>query len=468
MLSRVVAGATIAVGGLSALSIGSSGASASSGVLAHPGKVIFPTIAEAALWRTQSANPHGSGVPGFVLSSHGGLDGIEVTTGTPRVYLVFYGSQWGTASTNASGDLTFSGDPSGMAPRVQDLLKGIGTNNETWSGVMTQYCNGVPTGGTTCPTGGVRVGYPTGGALAGVWYDNSAPSPTKATGNQLATEAVNAAAHFNNTSPGSNRSAQYVIVSPTGLHPDGFNTPFGGFCAWHDYNGDTTLSGGAAPSNYGDIAFTNLPYVPDAGISCGANFVNSGPAGLLDGVSIVEGHEYAETLTDQNAGYGYWDNTSGYETGDECAWLSPLTPGGAQNVTFATGSFAMQSTWSNATSACEISAPIEAGRGTVNDFSIAASPSSGTVAQGSSTSVTVTTATVSGAAQRVALSVSGVPSGATATFSPSSVVSGKSSVLTITASSDASVGAVPVTITGTATSGSNSTDYSLDVASPSV
>src|SRR5262249_58040064 len=74
--------------------------------------------------------------------------------------------------------------------------------------------------------------------------------------------AVNAAAHFGNTTAASNRDAQYIIVSPRGTHPDGYNTPSGQFCAWHDWNGDTTLSGGAVTSPYGDIAFTNSPTSP--------------------------------------------------------------------------------------------------------------------------------------------------------------------------------------------------------------
>ena len=126
---------------------------------------------------------------------------------------------------------------------------------------------------------------------AGVWVDESTASPATATGHQLGVEAVNAAAHFGNTTAASNRDAQYVILSPTGTNPDNWLT--NGFCAWHDYNGDSTLSGGAVTSPYGDIAFTNLPYITDAGASCGQNFVNS--SGPLDGVSIVEGHEYAET-----------------------------------------------------------------------------------------------------------------------------------------------------------------------------
>ena len=290
------------------------------------------------------------------LSYQGGVDGIGVTSGVPKVYLVFWGTQWGTAGTNASGYTTFSGDPKTAAPYIQAWLSGLGSNGELWSGVTTQYCDGplVTAGATSCPAAAAHVAYPAGGVLAGVWYDNSAAAPAQASGNQLAAEAVKAAGHFGNTTAASNRYAQYVIVSPTGTRPDGFNTPSGGFCAWHDYNGDTTLSGGgAAPSPYGDIAFTNMPYVADLGASCGANFVST----ALDGFSIVGGHEYAETITDQNPAGGWVNNTgsssTGQENGDECAWISS-GQGASALVALSTGSFAMQSTWSNDTSACEI------------------------------------------------------------------------------------------------------------------
>jgi serine protease len=293
------------------------------------------------------------------LSYGGGVDGIGVTSGgTEKVYLVFYGSQWGTQGTDAGGNSTFTGDPKAGASVVQKLFKGLGTGGEAWSGVMTQYCDGplVARGATSCPAGAAHVHYPTGGALAGVWYDPSVASPTNATAKQLGDEAVRAAAHFGNTSAASNRDAQYVVLSPTGTHPDGFNTSSGQFCAWHDYNGDPYV-GSSSP--YGDIAFTNMPYVMDMGTSCGQNFVNAGASGADDGYSIVEGHEYAETITDQNPAGG-WTNTtsrtySGQENADECAWISPRSAGGAGNVSTTSGSFAMQATWSNDTNRCDLS-----------------------------------------------------------------------------------------------------------------
>ncbi|HWG61370.1 MAG TPA: hypothetical protein VG253_06620 [Streptosporangiaceae bacterium] len=305
---------------------------------------VIPTRSQMAKMRAWRRT-HAAATSVNNLNYGGGIDRIGVTTGKEKVYLVFYGSQWGTKGTNSNGNVTLSGDPKHTAPYLQQLFKGLGTGGELWSGVMTQYCQGIATGAQSCPsTNTQHVAYPTGGALAGVWVDEGTRSPSQATGHQLGQVAVQAAAHFGNTTAASNRDAQYVILSPTNTHPDGFNTLFGQFCAWHDYNRDTTLSGGPVSSPYGDIAFTNMPYVTDAGASCGQNFVNSN--GTLDGVSIVEGHEYAETITDQNPAGG-WTDVSGSETGDKCAWISPGSAGGAANLTLRTGKFAMQTTWGN-------------------------------------------------------------------------------------------------------------------------
>jgi putative Ig domain-containing protein len=372
---------------------------------------VVPTIPQEKKMRQWAhAHPHAIAASTNDLNYGGGIDGIGVTTGKEKIYVVFYGSQWGTQSTNANGDVTLSGDPSGEAPYLQELYKGLGTNSELWSGVMTQYCDGVTTGSQSCPASNTEhVAYPTGGnVLAGVWVDESTASPSQATGHQLGVEAVNAAAHFGNTTASSNRDAQYIIVSPTGTHPDGFNTATGNFCAWHDWNGDTSLSGGAVSSPYGDIAFTNSPYITDAGTSCGQDFVNSN--GTLDGVSIVNGHEYAETITDQNPPGG-WTDSSGAENGDKCAWITPGTSGGAFDLSLATGSYAMQTTWANdgsgGSGACEASHPIVSNGGntvTVNN----PGNQSGTV--GTAVSLQIT-ATDSASGQTLTYSATGLPAG---------------------------------------------------------
>ena len=335
----------------------------------------------------------------------GGISGVGVTTGPEKVYLVFWGSQWGTQGTNGQGYATFSGDSFGMASDLQAFFTGLGTGGETWSGVMTQYCEGVATLAQACGVSN-HVGYPTGGALAGVWEDTSAASPAKSSGNQIGTEAVAAAEHFGNLTQASNRNTQYVVISPTGTDPDGYIQ--NGFCAWHDYTGDSTLSGGAVSTPVGQLAFTNLPYLLDAGTSCGENFVNGGSAGTLDGVTIVEGHEYAETVTDQFPAGGWTDN-KGNENGDKCAWIQS-GQGAAQNISLTTGSFAVQSTWANdfnsGAGGCEVSHPIVSSGNTIT----VTNPGSKSSIVGSHVSLQVHAAD-SGVAQTITYGASGLPDG---------------------------------------------------------
>jgi serine protease len=69
--------------------------------------------------------------------------------------------------------------------------------------------------------------------------------PSNAMDNQISNEAIQAAGHFGNTTATSRRSVEYVVLFTPGSYPGGFNTPNAGWCAWHDWNGDTTLVGGA-------------------------------------------------------------------------------------------------------------------------------------------------------------------------------------------------------------------------------
>ena len=82
------------------------------------------------------------------------------------------------------------------------------------------------------------------------------------------------------------------------------------------------------------------------------------------------------------------------------------------------------------------------------DFTLSASPAAISTAQGASGTSTVSVAAVNGFAGTTALTATGVPSGATATFSPASVAAGGSSALTL-ASGTAAAGSYTVTVTGT-------------------
>ncbi|MFC4133352.1 M28 family peptidase [Hamadaea flava] len=98
-----------------------------------------------------------------------------------------------------------------------------------------------------------------------------------------------------------------------------------------------------------------------------------------------------------------------------------------------------------------------------NDFSLSASPTSGSVSPGGSLTTTVSTALTNGSAQSISLTSTGTPSGVTVSFSPSTVTTGGSSTATITASASAAPGTYTITLTGTGTSATHSATYTLTV-----
>jgi hypothetical protein len=100
-------------------------------------------------------------------------------------------------------------------------------------------------------------------------------------------------------------------------------------------------------------------------------------------------------------------------------------------------------------------------------FSLSDSPSSLTIAQGASGTSTITVGSSDGFNSAVSLSVSGLPSGVTASLSSNPVTpsSGGSanSTLTLTASSSATAGTATVKVTGTSAGQTTSTTVSLTV-----
>ncbi|MFJ9843475.1 putative Ig domain-containing protein [Kitasatospora sp. NPDC101155] len=424
----------------------------------------MPTIAQNDKMK-QWASTHQESTAGAAtgpqtLSYGGGIDGIGVQSGHSKVYLVFYGSQWGSQSTDANGNAKFSGDSAGAAGAAQQMFKGIGTGNELWSADLTQWCDGpnVASGATSCPSNANFVPYQSGGVLAGVWYDNAAASPSAATGHQLGQEAVTAAAHFGNTTAASNRDAYYVILSPHGTNPDNYQNQY---CAWHDYNGDSTLTGGAVTSPYGDVAFSNQPYNMDSGAGCGVGFVNS--PGTLDGWTMTLGHEWHEMMSDQNPAGGWTNHVSGssyngQENSDECAWLSPGTAGGAANITFGNfGTWAEQASWSNDTNSCAISHPIVGGGSTGNTVSVT-NPGNQTTAQGSSVSLQIQASdTASG--QSFTYAATGLPAGlsinsATGLITGTATTAGSSNVTVTATDTTGAAGSTSFGWTVTGTGGS--------------
>lgn len=100
-------------------------------------------------------------------------------------------------------------------------------------------------------------------------------------------------------------------------------------------------------------------------------------------------------------------------------------------------------------------------------FSLAATPSSATVAPGGTASYAVTPGTTNGFTGTVALSVTGAPAGSTSTFAPASVSMGSSSTLQVATKNNTGTGTYTLTITGTSGTKQASTTVTLVVAVPS-
>lgn len=99
----------------------------------------------------------------------------------------------------------------------------------------------------------------------------------------------------------------------------------------------------------------------------------------------------------------------------------------------------------------------------VPDFSMSVGPTSGSVVQGGSVTATVSITSIAGFDETVGLLASGLLSGATASFSPSSGTPSFDSTLTISAASTTPIGTYSVTITGTGGGKTHSCTYSLTV-----
>ncbi len=102
------------------------------------------------------------------------------------------------------------------------------------------------------------------------------------------------------------------------------------------------------------------------------------------------------------------------------------------------------------------------------DFVFSATPSSQTIGHSASVNYTVTVSPEGGFAGTVALSASGLPSGVTASFNPTSITSSGTATLTLTTNSTAPGGTYPITVTGASGSITHSATVTLAVQASAV
>jgi serine protease len=267
---------------------------------------------------TPTPTPSPTPIPN--LSYYGG----PVQT-SPKVYAVYWGSQW-LAASPAPHASPGAGDPYNVRAFSKSFLNAI--FGSVWLKDVVQYTQ----------SNGQHAGNPAG-AFIGSYTDKSSTLTGTKTYNQTAAEAIAAAAHFGV----SGVNVEIVVFLPTGIGAHNLVLNGGPWCAYHSW---------VRNSSNQVIPYIVMPYTPDAGANCGANyFSGAGDYGALDGVGFLLGHEVAETITDPKvngtAAPTAWTDVDNNEIGDKCEWLDNALDVDA-------GGYPVQSLWNNSRNSCRL------------------------------------------------------------------------------------------------------------------
>jgi hypothetical protein len=251
---------------------------------------------------------------------------------------------------------------------------------------------------------------------------------------------------------GGNNNTYYAIFFPHGktiTQGTSSSCVGGGFCAYHG-----TI---ASVSGFGEVYYGVHPDM-QAGSGCDVGCGTGTPFGNY---TSVASHEMVETITDAEVGLAtvfgpplaWYDQGLNQEIGDLCNAQQGSVVG-SDGVTYT-----VQTEFSNTANDCIVS------RAVANDFTISVNPTTVTVTQGQSGTTTISSAVTSGNPQTIALSVSGVPAGASASFTPTSITAGSSATLTLS-SGTAAAGTYALTVTGTGASATHTASVTFVVRAP--
>ena len=269
------------------------------------------------------------------------------------------------------------------------------------------------------------------------------------------TDAANA--NFNATfTQANNSTGNYVKFSNI--------TPSGGGFTLTATPGASSNGTKRAPVNGIQIVPTAPPPPPPPDFTIAA-----APASRT--VTQGTGTSYTVTIGAVNGFAGVVNLTAGGLPADATASFTPasVTGGGTATLdvttsaTTPTGSPTITITGTSAalTHATTVSVVVTAPPSP--DFTIAATPTSQTITQGTSTTYTVGIGAVNGFSGAVTLSAGGLPANATASFSPASIAGSGSATLNVTTAASTPAGTSTLTVTGTSGALAHAATVSLTV-----
>lgn len=277
--------------------------------------------------------------------------------------------------------------------------------------------------------------------------------------------------------------ANVVSVGGTDLTTQSAGGPWASETAWVDSGGGISPDGIAIPSwqqlsgviNSSNRGSTTLRNGPD--VSANANFTfyvcadqTTCTANNYGGTSFAAPMwaGYIALVNQQLAANGkgtigfinptiYQQNVGSQYAAD----FHDITSGTSGSYSAVTG-FDLVTGWGSPNSGllAALTGPAQPG------YSLSASPSSVTIADGNAGNTTITSTATGGFNSAVALSASGQPSGVTIGFSPTSITGTGSSTMSITVGSTVAAGTYTITVSGTSGSTVETTKVTLTVTNP--
>jgi len=318
--------------------------------------------------------------------------------------LTYYG---GPVIENAKVYIVWWGPASRLSPLITDGTMAdffAGITNSSYVDWLNEYDTDIPVqSGSRAGTAGTNqhIGR---GNLAGVYELQEVP-PGNVTDGQVQSTLL--AAIDRGELPPDDPNTIYGIFFPSTMHVDN-SCQRGGFSGYHFTTGGAV--NGVAYMVFPDCAFP-----------------------LFDDFGTVASHELAESITDRAPTPGdvpdypqAWNDSQAFEIADICD-RAPLT-----SAVTPLGTFPVEAIWDEVGGACAVKHAF------AQEYTFSLDPNVVDLRAGQTVSIAVDTATVNGAAQSLALSVT-APPGVSGTFDQASIASGGSATLTLTASADGSL-----------------------------
>jgi hypothetical protein len=315
-------------------------------------------------------------------------------------------------------------------------------------------------------------GSTSSGDVYGLWHStNSGASFT-----QLTNVAQADIIGFGKPAPGKTYPAMYTSAKIGGVRGI-FRSDDGG-ASWIQINDSQHQYGVTNATITGDPQTYGTVYLGTNGRGIIVGTLANAPAGFTlapsaAAVSVTQGSSATDTITVTDVG-GFTGNVtlaaSGLPSGVTATFGTNPTTGSSvltlnATSTATTGAATVTITGTSGSTTSSTTIALTVNPKVTSGFTLSASPTSLSLAQGSSATDTITVTDVGGFTGNVTLAASGLPSGVTAKFATNPATS--SSVLTLNATSTATTGPVTVTITGTSGSTTASTTIALTV-SPTV